>query len=101
MSKRRGLRVAVVALKAFAVAAGLFSLSGLVSVISLIAKKKMEFAAPFFSFFLLGAVAAAVLFLLSEAGVILIRLEEQGEVLHELLETISSGAMEESPEENE
>jgi hypothetical protein len=98
------LRIAVVALRGFAIAAGLFALSGLASVISQIVRGKTELVFPFFSMFLLGLAAAAAFFVLSESGVILIRLEEQGEHLQQQLYRLrdsSSGAAKESAEESE
>lgn len=101
MPKRRVLRVAVVALRSFAVAASLFSLSALASIIGQLVRGKTDVVYPLFSAFLIGAAVAALFFVLSEAGMILIGLEEQQDRLRERLEEMNSGAAENRTEESE
>lgn len=97
---RRGMRVAIVALKAFSLTALLLALSAVGSLISQLVKGSTKFVSELFVLLAAGLAATAVFYLLSEAGVVLLRLEEQQEELREQVAQLSSDTMQKRDEEN-
>jgi len=89
---RRGLRIAVVVLRVLTVVAAVFALSGAGSLMSQVVRGNRVVVPMLVWVFFVGVAAAAVFFVLSEAGAILARLEEQGEYFRERLEQMTSGA---------
>jgi len=89
---RRGLRIAVVVLRFLAAAAAVFALSGVGSLMGQVVRGNRMVVPALIWVFFIGVAAAAVFFILSEAGAILARLEEQGEYFRQRLEQMTSGA---------
>jgi hypothetical protein len=88
---RRGLAVAVWTLRILAIAAGMFAVVGILSL--LVSRQRPEMAATgliigILSFVLMGAAATAIFYVLGEAGEILARLENQGERMKQMLEEL-------------
>lgn len=101
LHSRPALRVAVVLLKAFAVGGVVFALGALAAATSEFIGHRYQNIVPWFGFCMLGLAAAAVLYLLSEAGVILLDLEEQSALLQEKIEELQKGASAGSEEEKD